>query len=504
MRPTSKHLRIALKIFLDIFLILAAFEAAYIAQVFLGSHGFHSGVFWYRLQVSLIYALIFVISAERLGQYETKGSLFNIQEKAGLLRCLFTTSVVFLALNSFLEFFNSFSDFLMTTFFLVVVLGVYRHFLFKRQHRKYLEGQHGRKVLIYGAGATGQLLFKKMYFMEGGDYSLVGFIDDNIPAGTELTIQRARSKARHFTATVLGGFNDLATLIRKHRIYLVIIAMPSVAAERILEIIKACIDNHVVYSFVPHLYHLRLEQVDTKNIGDIPLLKKKEYPLSFLYLLAKRIFDITLSAIFLLLFLPFFPLLALLVKLGTGGSILFKQQRVGKEGKLFRMPKFRTMKPETPEYMPSPSSNSPSQYITKIGSFLRDTNLDELPQLWNVLKGEMSIVGPRPEMPFHVEKYDDVQRTRLKGKPGLTGLWQISPDRDKEIHEHIDYDLYYINHQSFFLDLVLVLETALLTLAAVWEKVSHFARFHLKPLLTLRSRKKNLQPKQLFSNIADS
>lgn len=124
--------------------------------------------------------------------------------------------------------------------------------------------------------------------------------------------------------------------------------------------------------------------------------------------------------------------------------------------------------------MPSPSSNEPTCYISKIGSFLRDTNLDETPQLWNVLKGDMSIVGPRPEMPFHVANYDEVQRDRLKVKPGLTGMWQISPDRNKEIHDNIDYDLYYINNMSFFVDLILVVETLLLTLAAVANKVRSF------------------------------
>ena len=190
--------------------------------------------------------------------------------------------------------------------------------------------------------------------------------------------------------------------------------------------------------------------------------------------MTKRLFDLVLSATLLILLAPLFPILAILVKLGSKGPVFFNQKRSGKDGKSFTMYKFRTMSLETPTYMPSPSSNAPSQYISRIGSFLRDTNLDELPQLWNVFTGDMAIVGPRPEMPFHVEKYDEVQRDRLKGKPGLTGLWQISPDRDKEIHDNIDYDLYYINHQSFFLDLILVLETVLLTVTTVWNKVRRF------------------------------
>ncbi|MDP2600463.1 MAG: sugar transferase, partial [Deltaproteobacteria bacterium] len=310
-----------------------------------------------------------------------------------------------------------------------------------------------------------------LYFMEGGDYSLVGFLDDSIRPGTKLSLKRTRSKGAAFTAIVLGGLKELGHIVKQHNIYQVMIAMPSVAQERILQIIDTCIREKVRYGFVPHLYSLRLEQIDTKNIGDIPLLKKRDTHLSFLYVAAKRLFDIAVSFTILAFLSFFFPFFALMVKLGSRGPIFFRQKRVGKDGKLFAMYKFRTMAVETPVYMPSPSSNEPSKYINKFGSFLRDTNLDEIPQLWNVLKGDMSIVGPRPEMSFHVEKYDEVQRDRLKVQPGLTGLWQISPDRDKEIHDNIDYDLYYINNQSFFLDLVLVLETFLLTCAEVGKKM---------------------------------
>lgn len=478
------------KVVLDAVLIWFGFQIAYLLQVLYGASGFNAGVLWFRFQLSCIFALIFIISAERLGQYDSKASLFNVKEKSGLLRTIFTTSVFFLALSSFFDFFESGKDLCLTSLAVLSVLSCARHFLFKYDHRRYLEGKHEHKVLIYGAGETGQLLFKKMYFLEGGDYSLTGFIDDNIPSGTKLTIQRTRSKARPFTAEILGGFKELPALISRHQIDQVIIAMPSVNQTRILEIIQACRQNKVKYGFVPHLYQLRLEQVDTKNIGDIPLLRKREYQLSFLYLLAKRIFDVAFSGITLLLFAPAFPFLVVLVKIGSKGPIFFKQERIGKDGKPFVMYKLRTMSMETPTYMPSPSSNAPSKYIGRIGSFLRDTNLDELPQIWNVLKGDMSVVGPRPEMSFHVEKYDEVQRDRLKVSPGLTGLWQISPDRDKEIHEHIDYDLYYINNQSFFLDLVLVGETALLTLAAIWKKISYFSILQMKSLLTLLQLKK--------------
>lgn len=476
MRWTQKQFLIALKAGLDVALIAAGFQTAYLLEVLLGEHDFQAGAAWFGGKLSLIYAALFVVSAQRLRQYENRSSLFNIQEKAGLFRAVFTTSVMFLALNGMFQFSYSAWTLVLTSLVVLVFLGTSRHFLFKHQHQRYLEGKHERKVLIYGAGDAGKLLFKKMYFMEGGDYSLVGFLDDTIAPGTELTIQRARSKARPFTAKVLGGFQDLIQAVRQNNIYLLILAMPSAASSRVMEIVEECKKAKVRYGFVPHLYQHHVEQMDSVNIGDIPLLKKREYYQSFLYRFAKRVFDLAVSTTLLLIFLPLFPLLAILVKRGSPGPVFFRQERAGLNGKLFAMVKFRTMSVAAPVYMPSPASNEPSKYISRIGSFLRDTDLDELPQIWNVLTGDMSIVGPRPEMPFHVEKYNDVQRDRLHVKPGLTGPWQISPDRDKEIHDNIDYDLYYINHQSFFVDLVLVIETALLTAAAIGRKIARFLK----------------------------
>lgn len=486
MQLSKRHLLILCKAVLDCAVIVFSFQGAYFLQVLGGTHDFQAGTVWFYFQISILYAALFVVAAERLELYKNRSSLFNLREKAGLFRAIFTTTVLFLAINGFFSFIDSSRDFIITSFVVLILLSIVRHFLFKYDHKKYLEGRHERKILIYGAGEAGKLLFKKMYFMEGGDYSLAGFLDDTMPPGTELSLQRSRSRAKPFTARVLGGFDDLGKLVQKFGIYQVIIAIPSAPVERILEIMRHCIRNNVSYSFVPHLYKLRLEQIDIRNIGDIPLLKKREYSLSLHYVLAKRLMDFAMSAVFLAATLPLFPLIALLIKATSRGPILFKQRRVGKDGKLFTMYKFRTMSVETPVYMPSPSSNAPSKYVGRVGSFLRDTNLDEIPQLWNVLKGEMAIVGPRPEMPFHVEKYDDVQRDRLRVKPGLTGFWQISPDRDKEIHDNIDYDLYYINNQSFFIDIVLVIETILLTFAAIERKFRKLFRrkFSWKPILT--------------------
>ena len=150
--------------------------------------------------------------------------------------------------------------------------------------------------------------------------------------------------------------------------------------------------------------------------------------------------------------------MALLIKRDSEGPVFFKQKRVGVNGKQFYIYKFRTMTVESDPYAINPLDINDSR-ITRVGRFLRKTSVDELPQIINVLKGEMSFVGPRPEMPFIVDAYEEVHRERLKVMPGITGLWQLSGDRKRAIHENMDYDLYYIRNMSFFLDLAILLET---------------------------------------------
>jgi len=157
---------------------------------------------------------------------------------------------------------------------------------------------------------------------------------------------------------------------------------------------------------------------------------------------------------------------AILIKMDSPGPVWFKQERVGQNGRVFQMLKFRTMGLETLPYDYSPRASGDPR-ITRIGRFLRRTSLDELPQLVNVVQGKMSLVGPRPEMPFIVEQYSERHRQRLQVKPGLTGLWQLSGDRAFLIHENVEYDLYYIQHRNFFMDLAILLHTSIFAMRGV-------------------------------------
>ena len=172
----------------------------------------------------------------------------------------------------------------------------------------------------------------------------------------------------------------------------------------------------------------------------------------------KRLCDVALSFSLLILLSPLFALIAVLVKLDSPGPAFFRQWRVGKDGAKFLLWKFRSMRVDAPKYARSPTSDL-DRRLTRFGRLIRRISIDELPQLINVLKGEMSLVGPRPEMPFIVEKYTPLQRHRLIVNPGITGLWQISPARAYAIHENLHYDLHYIHHQNLVLDGVILVRT---------------------------------------------
>jgi lipopolysaccharide/colanic/teichoic acid biosynthesis glycosyltransferase len=184
------------------------------------------------------------------------------------------------------------------------------------------------------------------------------------------------------------------------------------------------------------------------------------------YDFSKRVFDLFASLGLILVLLPISLAICLMVKLDSHGPIFFKQQRVGRDGKIFWLYKFRSMHVDAPKYTFSPTDSRDTR-ITRAGRFLRKTSMDELPQLINVAKGEMSLVGPRPEMPFIVAKYNAQQRLRLSVLPGLTGLWQLSADRAFLIHENIQYDLYYIRNRSLFMDVAILLHTAFFAMNGV-------------------------------------
>jgi len=251
---------------------------------------------------------------------------------------------------------------------------------------------------------------------------------------------------------------QIAETVRQQGIDAVFVAEAGLSHAQMLELQKLCEESGVEFSYVPDLFEVITHDIRMTEVDGIPLIVRRKRGQRRLYLACKRAFDATFAAVMLVLLSPVMLAIALAVKLDSPGPILFSQERVGLDGRRFRLFKFRTMQADTDPYAPSPKSSADPR-ITRVGRFLRRKGLDELPQLFNILKGEMSVVGPRPEMPFIVETYTPSHRTRLRVKPGLTGVWQISSHRSADIHDVMDYDVYYVENQSFVLDMLVIFET---------------------------------------------
>jgi exopolysaccharide biosynthesis polyprenyl glycosylphosphotransferase len=197
---------------------------------------------------------------------------------------------------------------------------------------------------------------------------------------------------------------------------------------------------------------------DTFHIDGLMLTAVADPALPTRYALAKRAMDLAVTFVLLVLLAPLLLAIAILVRLDSQGPALFVQKRVGLHGRIFKIFKFRTMHTGVAKYDVSPATADDCR-ITRVGRMLRRTSLDELPQLLNVLLGDMSLVGPRPEMPFLVAMHPGQHRPRLQATPGITGLWQLSADREFQIHENLHYDLYYIRNRTFFLDAAILIHT---------------------------------------------
>ena len=267
----------------------------------------------------------------------------------------------------------------------------------------------------------------------------------------------------------LGTLDDIGEVVNQHQIDTVIIALPMHAHHQLTETVLMLHTLSVEVWMVADYLNLTLSRIRIQHFDDLVMVNLRAPMLSSYQRLIKRAFDVIIAGITTLMLLPLMIIIAVLIRLDSTGEIIFKQKRVGQNGRLFTMYKFRSMLPDAENrrgeviYQNEAGeiihkvSNHP--HVTRVGAFLRRTSLDELPQLFNVLKGDMSLVGPRPEMPWLVEKYDLWQRKRFTVPPGITGWWQINGRSERPMHLHTEDDIYYIQHYSAWFDLYILLKT---------------------------------------------
>jgi exopolysaccharide biosynthesis polyprenyl glycosylphosphotransferase len=312
-----------------------------------------------------------------------------------------------------------------------------------------------RSVLIVGAGIVGREVEAQMRKFPRGIF-VVGFLDDDDAKWSSC-------------ADILGSLVDARDLVQRQRIDDVVIALPLRAYSRMNRLLGDLFDLPVRVQIVPDYFQWTLHHADVEDFAGIPLLDVRAPALTENQRVVKRIFDILVTSLIMIPALPLMGLIALAIWLDDGSPIFFNQQRAGENGRVFVVHKFRTMIKDAEnlrhlvEKMDDKGKlihkRPDDPRITRVGRILRKFSLDELPQFFNILRGSMSLVGPRPELPYLVEKYEPWQRKRFAVPQGLTGWWQIHGRSDKPMHLHTEEDLYYIQNYSIWLDIQILIKT---------------------------------------------
>lgn len=315
------------------------------------------------------------------------------------------------------------------------------------------------RVIIVGAGRVGEALAKEIAQLEWAGMTLIGFIDDD-PSKIGTVIDGAQ---------VLGNCENTVKVVEREKIDQVIISLPPRAHHRLVNIVSELQRFPVRIKVVPDYFDLAFARTTQESLGDIPLIGLRDPAITGLPRIVKRMFDLVVATAGVVLLSPVFGLIALAIKLDSRGPVIFKQQRVGENGRLFWMYKFRSMIEDAEKLQTQVARKSSNgtvihkqkddPRVTRAGRWLRETSMDELPQLINVIKGEMSLVGPRPELPWLVEQYEPWQRKRFAVPQGITGWWQVNGRAERLMHLNTQDDLYYIQNYSLLLDLQILWKT---------------------------------------------
>ncbi len=325
-----------------------------------------------------------------------------------------------------------------------------------RQYETHLRrrGIGTERVLMVGTGAGSELLIRRMNMFPQYGFQVVGVASDDAP-----------SLESYCGVPVVGQLSDLPKLVHELKVDQVFLALPTGQRDRLLHLVKMCEDENLEFQIVPDLLEVMSTRVAVNEIDGLPLVGIRHSRLTGTAALIKRTTDILISAILLILMSPLLLVVGILIKLSMPGPLLFRQQRIGRHRHPFVIYKFRSMIPDAEARTGPVVARPGDDRVTWLGRLMRRLSLDELPQLYNVLRGDMSLVGPRPQPTFFDERYSgEVPRylERQQARPGLTGWAEVNDLRGAApIVDRTMYDVYYIEHWSLALDLKIVVLTAL-------------------------------------------
>jgi exopolysaccharide biosynthesis polyprenyl glycosylphosphotransferase len=315
-----------------------------------------------------------------------------------------------------------------------------------------------RRVLILGAGDTGCDVCRMISNHQWAGLDIAGFLDDDIPAQNQVE-----------GYTVLGKIAELDEHVRALGIDEVVVALPLHAYDRFFRLIGELQKLPAKVRIVPDHIKMTLFRSQVEELAGVPMITIQRPVLTPFERQIKRAFDLILGTIAFLLISPLLIVVAVAVRLDSPGPVLFRQQRVGENARIFWMYKFRSMVQDAEKQQVKAMriredgkmlyKHPDDPRVTRVGKFIRRTSVDEFPQLFNVLKGEMSLVGPRPELPWLVERYEPWQWQRFSVPQGITGWWQVNGRSDKPMYLYTEEDLFYIQNYSFLLDIQILWRT---------------------------------------------
>jgi exopolysaccharide biosynthesis polyprenyl glycosylphosphotransferase len=315
------------------------------------------------------------------------------------------------------------------------------------------------RVLIVGAGTVGHTLAAKIAKHPEYRIDLVGFLEDGepMPNGTGLEVP------------VIGSMHELEEVIRREKVNRVILAFSQARHQQFLTVARICAEHGVKVNIVPRLFEVLSSRAGVDDLEGIPLLDVAQVELGQVNMIVKRTFDLLAGGVLTALCLPLFAVVAVLIKLDSPGPVFFRQERVGRHDHVFRIFKFRSMTLGAEEQRfdlePLNEYSGPmfkmreDPRVTRLGVWLRRTSLDELPQLFNVLRGSMSLVGPRPLWVEEARQCKGWAKKRLDITPGMTGLWQVMGRSDIPFEEMVKLDYFYVTGWSLSWDIRLLFET---------------------------------------------
>jgi exopolysaccharide biosynthesis polyprenyl glycosylphosphotransferase len=430
--------------------------------------------------------------------FRLQGAFSYTQEAIKVFKAVAVSSLLIVAWAflfrggfAFREFSYSRGIFLYDFAFALVIFTTFHLFLRYVQTLFRKRGINLIPTLIVGTNTEAEQTVRELKERTDLGYRVIGVVTNElritnyelrIEAKNNKQIQNSKFKIQNSSVPIIGTVDDLPRLIRELEIQEVIITDDKIPSEKFFEImLEVGRRQRVEFRFAPSLFNVLPQKTSVEQIGVLPMVRLFREPLSDVERFIKRASDILISIAALLLLSPVWLVISLFIKYDSRGSILFKQERVGMDGRVFLCYKFRTMRADADDLIHREAyrknieggqeanagndekpvfgkvKNDPR--VTTIGKYLRRSSLDELPQLLNVLKGDMSVVGPRPPIQYEVEEYAIRHRRRLDMKPGITGLWQVSGRNRLTFEEMVRIDTFYIENWSLWLDLKIILLT---------------------------------------------